>query len=44
MHEKECWNFDLEDCDNILRVESIHINPKAIISTFQRLGFICEEL
>ena len=38
-----CWNFDLEDIDNIFRVES---NNKAseIISHFNLCGFLCEEL
>lgn len=38
------WNFDLEDCDKILRVDS----PAEISETVSRLlhgkGFDCEEL
>ncbi len=38
------WNFDLEDCDNILRVETPRLHPGTIISTLQSKGFNCEEL
>lgn len=38
------WNFDLEDCDNILRVETQQLKPLHISATLQRLGFYCEEL
>lgn len=38
------WNFDLEDCDNILRVETCYPNAVAIASLLQKWGFFCEEL
>ena len=38
------WNFDLEDCDNIFRVETERPNAWAIATLFQNLGFLCEEL
>ena len=38
------WNFDLEDCDNILRVETQLLIPDNITSTLQNQGFYCEEL
>lgn len=38
------WNFDLEDCDNIFRVETKTISPHAISQVFKSLGFSCEEL
>lgn len=38
------WNFDLEDCDNILRVETQQLKPMHISATLQQLGFYCEEL
>jgi hypothetical protein len=41
---KADWNFDLEDCDNILRVESEVHNSHEIIKVLQNLGFNCEEL
>jgi hypothetical protein len=39
-----CWNFDLEDCDNILRVEADDISPRDIESLLQTAGFDCREL
>ncbi|RYC53109.1 hypothetical protein [Flagellimonas olearia] len=38
------WNFDLEDCDNILRVETKNIGALTISSLLQKNGFVCEEL
>lgn len=38
------WNFDLEDCDNILRVETQSLNAPTISSLLQNNGFYCEEL
>ncbi|WP_394420368.1 hypothetical protein [Tenacibaculum mesophilum] len=38
------WNFDLEDCDNILRVETQMIKADAILKAIQHYGFYCEEL
>ncbi|KAB7531148.1 hypothetical protein F8C76_06540 [Flagellimonas olearia] len=38
------WNFDLEDCDNILRVETKNIGAFTISSLLQENGFVCEEL
>nr|WP_293301394.1 hypothetical protein [Allomuricauda sp.] len=38
------WNFDLEDCDNILRVETQNIGAVTISSLLQKNGFVCEEL
>ncbi|WP_250435317.1 hypothetical protein [Hanstruepera flava] len=38
------WNFDLEDCDNILRVETQNAKAISIASLFHHLGFYCEEL
>ncbi|MEM9142490.1 MAG: hypothetical protein AAGA86_05840 [Bacteroidota bacterium] len=38
------WNFDLEDCDNILRVEAQDLDAHSIEMLFDRLGFLCEEL
>ncbi len=41
---KGCWNFDLEDCDNILRVETHSLNAPTISSLLQNNGYQCEEL
>lgn len=38
------WNFDLEDCDNILRVEARDISPRYIESLLQKAGIHCQEL
>lgn len=38
------WNFDLEDCDNILRVENSKTSNTAIVSIFNTVGFECIEL
>ena len=38
------WNFDLEDCDNILRVETMHPDSLAITSLLEKRGFFCKEL
>jgi hypothetical protein len=37
-------NFDLEDCDRILRIESENINPIVIIEVLLKEGFKCEVL
>jgi len=38
------WNFDLDDCDNILRIEANDIPPGYIESLLQAAGFACREL
>lgn len=38
------WNFDLEDCDNILRVETQMVTATTIASLLKNHGFFCEEL
>ena len=38
------WNFDLEDCDNILRVEAEAVSPRYIESLLKTAGFECREL
>jgi len=43
--EIEEWNFDLEDCDNILRVVSDdELSPRQIELLLKEAGFNCEEL
>jgi len=37
-------NFDLEDCDNILRVEAEHISNETIIGLLNQNGFYAEVL
>ena len=38
------WNFDLEDCDNILRVESESEVMETVVKLLNDNGFMCEEL
>ena len=38
------WNTDLEDCDNILRIESNMDIANNIINILSKQGFYCEEL
>lgn len=38
------WNFDLEDCDNILRIENKADISKVLGTAMQKLGILIEEL
>ena len=38
------WNFDLEDCDNILRIDSQLEISSDVIQLLKYEGFECEEL
>jgi len=40
----EEWNFDLEDCDKILRVETEKVTPESVITLLKSQGFECSEL
>lgn len=37
-------NFDLQDCDKILRIEAEQINSTQVISILSELGYNCEIL
>lgn len=37
-------NFDLEDCDKILRVEGRNVTPHHVVSLVEKMGFNCVEL
>ena len=37
-------NFDLDDCDRILRIKDGHICVETIIQLLQKLGFACQLL
>jgi len=37
-------NFDLEDCDRILRLEGQSIDTSAICKAMEGLGFLCKTL
>lgn len=34
-------NFDLDDCDRVLRVEKMHIQPEQIIELVAAQGYEC---
>lgn len=38
------WNFDLSDCDHILRIDSREVNAEAAIQLLATRGYACEEL
>ncbi len=38
------WNFDLEDCDRILRVDAPHVAADEITEVIELQGYLCEEL
>ncbi len=38
------WNFDLDDCDKILRIESNSDIANIVIHLLTNNGFICKEL
>jgi len=38
------WNFDLEDCDRILRADTPLEHPERIVAILNQKGFECEEL
>jgi hypothetical protein len=38
------WNFDLSDCDKILRIASPHVRAESTIGLLQKFGFACAEL
>lgn len=38
------WNFDLEDRDNILRIDCPEIAPNDVILLLEKANFACQEL
>ncbi len=42
--EIKTWNFDLEDCDNILRIQATDIFAMYLEMILQEEGFMCREL
>lgn len=38
------WNFDLEDCDNILRIDSEEEICESVINLLKKQNFECIEL
>lgn len=37
-------NFDLDDCDNVLRVEGENVVPGKVITVVEQQGFNCDVL
>jgi len=44
MQQGDKWNFDLEDCDHILRVETKTLAAMEIIYQLEKEGYYCAEL
>lgn len=42
--KQDKWNFDMEDCDKILRIDSQSEILKTVMDLLQDTGFDCEEL
>jgi hypothetical protein len=40
----EQWNFDLDDCDKVLRIVGKGLRPGYVESILQKAGFYCTEL
>lgn len=38
------WNFDLDDCDHVLRVQDAACGVKPVIGLLKSMGHRCEEL
>lgn len=38
------WNFDLEDCDNILRIVATGLKSNWVEAVLQQAGFTCQVL
>lgn len=38
------WNFDLQDKDKILRVETADLSAEVIENTLKQAGYYCKEL
>jgi copper chaperone CopZ len=38
------WNVDIQDCDNVLRVEATEVSPRSIEAVLQDAGYYCEEM
>lgn len=37
-------NIDLEDCDNVLRVEAADVNNVKLVNLVKAMGYRCDEL
>lgn len=37
-------NFDLEDCDKVLRIEGLDISPQLVTGILEDHGYLCQRL
>ena len=37
-------NVDMQDCDNVLRIEAEQVSPRSVESILKSAGYFCEEL
>ena len=38
------WNVDIQDCDNVLRIEATKLSPRSVEAVLQNAGYYCVEL
>jgi len=38
------WNVDIQDCDNVLRIEASELSAHMVEMVLQDAGYYCEEL
>jgi hypothetical protein len=38
------WNVDMQDVDNVLRIESSALSPRVVESRLRGAGYYCEEM
>ena len=38
------WNVDMQDCDNVLRIEAVSLSARSVETVLQEAGYYCEEL
>lgn len=38
------WNVDLHDCDNVLRIVNLDIDPAEVEAIVKNAGYYCKEL
>ncbi len=38
------WNVDMQDCDNVLRIETAGLSPRSVEIILQEAGYYCQEL
>ena len=38
------WNVDLHDCDNVLRIVNLNIDPAEVEEIVKNAGYYCKEI